>query len=73
MLILLQFTRAIRKITLTRSPLLRSSFLLISRRSLRRFMQTAFYASMKSVRMNLQVNCNDTIIKGYFPDYNRDF
>ena len=40
------------------SPLLRSSFLLISWRSLRTFMQADFHASMKSAHKNVRVNCN---------------
>ena len=40
------------------SPLLRSSFLLIRRRSLRTFMQADFHASMKSAHRNVRVNCN---------------
>ena len=40
------------------SPLLCSSFLLISWRSLRTFLQTDFHASMKSAHRNVRVNCN---------------
>ncbi len=41
-----------------RSPLLRSSFLLMKWRSLRTFMQADFHASMKSAHKNVRVNCN---------------
>lgn len=39
-------------------PLLRSSFLLIRRRSLQRFSQTDFHANLKSACINLCVNCD---------------
>ena len=45
------------------SPLLRSSLLLIARRSLRIFMQTDFHASMKSVHKKIRVNWNNKIDK----------
>ena len=54
----LQFTRAIRKTRLRRSPLLRSSFLLIKWRSLRAFLEADFHASMKSAYKKVRVNCN---------------
>ena len=38
-------------------PLLRGSFLLMRRRSLRMFMYPDFHASMKSVHKNIRVNC----------------
>ena len=41
-----------------RSPLLRSSFLLMKWRSLRTFMQADFHASMKSAHKDVRVNCN---------------
>ena len=43
---------------LRRSPLLRSSFLLIKWRSLRTFLQADFHASMKSACKKVRVNCN---------------
>ena len=58
-----------------RSPLLRSSFLLMKWRSLRTFMQADFHASMKSAHKNVRVNCNNILIAVYvlFCLFNRDY
>ena len=44
-----------------RSPLLRSSFLLMKWRSLRTFMQADFHASMKSTHKNVRVNSKNKL------------
>ena len=48
---------------LRRSPLLRSSFLLIKWRSLRDFLYTDSHASMESAYKKPQVNCNKNIVE----------
>ena len=53
----LQFTRAIRKTALSALSAAAQLLLLISRRSLRVFLQTNFHAGMKFARQNTRVNC----------------